>query len=68
MDELETIISDLGIKGIQLEEPSNKIVLEKYVGKEELDDMPVFIEASILNGKQRMKIHRISGKEFFENL
>jgi len=68
LDELLTMLEDLNIKGIQLDDPLKEIAIEKFSGSGSFSDMSVFLEVSSFNGKQEINMHSISGEKFFENL
>ena len=68
LHELLAVMEGLNIKGVQLEDPLKEIAIDKFSGSGPFPGTSVFMEISSFHGKQKINIHPISGKKFFEHL
>jgi len=66
LEELLTVMKDLNIYGVQLEDPLKDIAIQKFSCIENTSYSSVFLEFSLKKGKKVFKIQPISGIEFLQ--
>jgi len=64
LEELLTVIKELKISGVQLENPLKNIAIQEFSDIESASDSSAFLDVSIKKEKQIFKILTISGYEF----
>ena len=64
LEELLTVIKELKISGVQLENPLKNIAIQEFSDIENASDSSAFLDVSIKKEKQIFKILTISGYEF----
>ena len=66
LEELLTVVKDLNISGVQLEDPLKDIAIKKFSSIGNTIDYPVFLEISVIKGEKIFKVQTISGNEFLK--